>query len=349
MFVTDYFAAREVFRRVANHACDSLELSARGPRGEPLTIDILWLGDADAERVLLVSSGMHGVEGFAGSAVQCAFLSALPRIPPGCAVVLTHALNPWGYAHLRRVNENNVDLNRNFLAADEPYTGAPPKYPALDAFLNPPSTPRIDGFYLRALGLVVRHGIGSLRQTISAGQYEFARGLFFGGQRLEQGPLIYLHWLKEHCARVDRLLAIDLHSGLGRFGALTVFSHQDAAMERNARLAAAFGIPIQSAASLNRDNAFAIRGSMCSVLPQVLPHAQIHALAAEFGTFASVRVLRALRDENRWHHFGDGALDHLAKRRLRIAFCPDSNAWREDVIAQGTDLLRRSLTALPQV
>ena len=28
---------------------------------------------------------------------------------------MIHALNPFGFAHLRRANEDNVDLNRNFV------------------------------------------------------------------------------------------------------------------------------------------------------------------------------------------------------------------------------------------
>lgn len=32
---------------------------------------------------------------------------------------MVHVLNPYGMAWLRRVNENNVDLNRNFRAADD--------------------------------------------------------------------------------------------------------------------------------------------------------------------------------------------------------------------------------------
>jgi hypothetical protein len=34
-------------------------------------------------------------------------------------IVFVHALNPFGFKHHRRVNEDNVDLNRNFLTAEE--------------------------------------------------------------------------------------------------------------------------------------------------------------------------------------------------------------------------------------
>jgi predicted deacylase len=35
-------------------------------------------------------------------------------------MILIHALNPYGFAWLRRVNEDNVDLNRNFRNFSEP-------------------------------------------------------------------------------------------------------------------------------------------------------------------------------------------------------------------------------------
>ena len=55
--------------------------------------------------------------------------------------VLLHALNPYGFAWLRRVNEHNVDLNRNFLLPGEAYRGSPAGYAALDPLLNPKSPP----------------------------------------------------------------------------------------------------------------------------------------------------------------------------------------------------------------
>ena len=104
---------------------DTFTWGLTGPLGEELAIDIAWLGAGRPRRVLLHSSGLHGVEGFAGSAIQLQLLDELPRLPEDGAVLIAHVLNPYGMAWLRRVNEHNVDLNRNFLAPDEAYVGAP--------------------------------------------------------------------------------------------------------------------------------------------------------------------------------------------------------------------------------
>ena len=43
------------------------------------------------------------------------------RIDAGrVAVLLVHAVNPYGFSHLRRANEDHIDLNRNFLDFSRP-------------------------------------------------------------------------------------------------------------------------------------------------------------------------------------------------------------------------------------
>src|ERR1051325_1319045 len=116
-FAPDYFAARDAFlalarergARVANHP-----LSARGPGGETLSIDTAYVGAREPRHLLVIVSGTHGVEGFAGSAMQCQWLAGIApsQIPRDAGCLLVHALNAYGFAHLRRANEHNVDLNR---------------------------------------------------------------------------------------------------------------------------------------------------------------------------------------------------------------------------------------------
>jgi len=121
-FAPDYAGAREKFHAAAAARSLAVERhlhpSARGVTGEELAIDVVMAGNADAAAVLFVSSAMHGVEGFCGSGCQVGLLrddvvqAALGLC--GVALVLVHAVNPYGFSHLRRTNEDNVDLNRNF-------------------------------------------------------------------------------------------------------------------------------------------------------------------------------------------------------------------------------------------
>jgi len=65
-FSTDYFTARNRFRELVGTVSGRLEtisIDAKGSKGEDLSIDIACFGVATPRRVLLHSSGLHGVEG----------------------------------------------------------------------------------------------------------------------------------------------------------------------------------------------------------------------------------------------------------------------------------------------
>lgn len=72
-----YGECRARFRLAATAAGVAMaphRIDAAGPDGEQLTIDVVELGPADADALLVVLSGVHGVEGFAPSALQCDLL-----------------------------------------------------------------------------------------------------------------------------------------------------------------------------------------------------------------------------------------------------------------------------------
>jgi len=72
-----------------------------GRDGEMLAMDVARHGAADAQAVLIVSSGCHGVEGYCGSGVQNALLADpafhATASAAGVAVLYVHALNPYGF------------------------------------------------------------------------------------------------------------------------------------------------------------------------------------------------------------------------------------------------------------
>ena len=339
-FSPDYFTARSRFRQKVEDTggrLKGLELDAKGPNGEDLTIDIAWFGAEHPRRVLLHSSGLHGVEGFAGSAIQLQFLDAMPQLPDDAAIVMAHALNPFGMAWLRRVNEENVDLNRNFLGPDEDYKGAPEAYGKLDSFLNPPGPPSRDFYLLKAGWLILRYGFSALKQAVAGGQYEYPKGLFFGGKRLQQGPQMCQTFVAEHLAMAEHVVAIDVHTGLGKYGEDTLLVEpKDYAVLRpmcGGRVAPSE--PEQSPA-------YRIRGGINSMIPRVLPKARVYSLIQEFGTYSSTNVLHALREENRWQHYGDGSVDHPTKRKLKESFGPEDDLWRRSVLTRGKELLQQA-------
>ena len=124
-------------------------------------MDVARDGHPSADKLLIVSSACHGVEGFCGSGVQVAALHdarvARARARRGVAVLYVHALNPYGFSHIRRTTHENVDLNRNFhdftqAAAGQP--GLPRAAPAAAARRNGrprrPTQPAIGNYLAHA-------------------------------------------------------------------------------------------------------------------------------------------------------------------------------------------------------
>jgi hypothetical protein len=144
-------------------------------------------------------------------------------------------------AWLRRTNENNVDLNRNF-KIDGSYKGAPAGYTKLDSFLNPRTPPAFDFYLAKAVGLICRHGMSTLKQSVVGGQYEYPKGLFFGGKHLEEGPRKYVAFLNGHLSSAERCVAIEVHTGIGKYAQDLLFV-QSEDFDHGSRTGSERGIP----------------------------------------------------------------------------------------------------------
>ncbi len=343
-FSKSYELARYRFIAAACNAgarMDELHLDAIGPAGAPLAIEIAWLGLENPSRVLVHSSGIHGVEGFAGSAVQLALLESDLKIPADGALVLVHCLNPYGMAWLRRVNERNVDINRNFVLDAEQRSGAAQTYCELEGLLNPVRlAPGPDLFYLRALQSIFKHGMPALRQAVAKGQYEFPEGLFYGGKEFEKGPLLYLAWLRVHLKSVQRVFAIDVHTGLGKWGqeALYFRSGGDQTGEATT-LSATLGQTVVTDAPAH--GAYEIRGMLSEVFPMLEAKPEWSFLLQEFGTYPALRVLNALRIENYWYQHGVMGPEHPSRQRLKEMLAPNNRKWRDSIVERGVSLCRK--------
>jgi hypothetical protein len=268
--------------------------------------------------------------------VQLALLESPTPPTAESAMVLVHVLNPYGMAWLRRTNENNVDLNRNFLVDGESWSGAPELYRALDPVLNPRSPPSRDAFALRAAGAALRHGYHAVKDAIAEGQYEYPQGLFFGGTSLQPGPKCLLDWLRANLRTAQYIFALDLHTGLGRSGTDTAIPEMRMNVTPIATLESALG---RKLTDVSRPSvAYEVRGSMGAALPRVLGHARMDCVLQEIGTYGPLTVLHALREENRWHFFGGGSIVHPAKQRLREALCPAAVEWRRRAVELGVAL-----------
>lgn len=342
-FSPDFHSARQDFHAAADKAqgdLHRLQLGVADRNGAPLSIDIAWFGSRQPQRALIHVCGIHGVEGFAGAAVQLALLDKLPALPEDNALILVNVLNPYGMAYLRRANENNVDLNRNFFFGTGGWQGAPAGYAALDRFLNPPYTPvRVTSFHVRLLLAELSLGGAAIRQAVAGGQYDFPKGIFYGGNALEEEPKLYGEWLESHLTGVRELFVIDVHTGLGDYGKQSLFLRSDTDTQG---LSESLGLPLTTDSREAEVMGYEHEGGHSSIYHQLLPEARTVCITQEFGTYNGRRLLRALRAENQHHHYGDGQLDHWSKKKLKAMFCPDDERWHAQIVTQGCDLVHRA-------
>jgi hypothetical protein len=341
LFARSYPEAREAFRAAARAHPHLREQGALSITPEH-TIDWAFTGDEAARDVLVYTSGLHGIEGYPGSAVQRRLLAlGEPR-----AVLWLHALNPWGMAHYRRVNESNVDLNRNFMADGQGYRADDEAYAKLDGLLNPKRAPGIDLFLLGAGVSLVRYGMSALRNAIARGQYSFAKGLFYGGSAPEATTRAILGFLPERLAKARRVVHIDLHTARGPRGDYVAFLENGGGDER-ARAEPIFERRLRAWEAGSADG-YDMRGGM---LPALIRRAKsdgvrYDAITLEFGTSTDLAILRALREENQRFFYGDPASQSAPLPSMKSAFYPDDPAWRRAVVGHATDIHERATRLL---
>lgn len=352
-FSRDFASARELFRNVARAAGADLESHSypvSGPLGESLSTDVAWIGPASATKVLVTVSGTHGVEGFCGSAAQVDWLNRgeAARLPADTAAMLIHAINPFGFAWLRRGTHENVDLNRNWVDFSRPL----PRQAAYDeiaAALCP--TEWNDESRARTLmslrSYIGQHGFPAFQEAVSGGQYHHPQGLFFGGTAPTAARLTLESILTRRLARAERVGIIDYHSGLGPCGYGELMITAPRGSERSARAQSWYGASVTPVGSRESASA-AIGGDWASGAAELLPHATVTAIAIEFGTVDPLQVLDALRADNWLHVHGDprASWPHPIKKQILSAFYVDSDVWRGMVLGQSLAVSRQALAGL---
>ena len=352
-FAADYAEGRAKFLAAAEarglKRTAYLNPHAKGPKDEDLTIDVAVMGRDEAKAGLLVISGTHGVEGYAGSGAQIGWLKSTRNVhwPDGLKLVLVHALNPYGFAWNRRVNEENVDLNRNFVDHTKPYPQNS-GYERLKSAIAPrdlkPET--IAAVDQKLRDYAKEHGLFALQEAISQGQYAHPDGMYFGGTREQWSVGQILHIVRREFAHAERVGIVDIHTGLGAYGHGEIITEDEASDPRYARSHRWWG-DVRSTRAGESVSAHVL-GSIDSGLIAALPHAEVTAGGLEFGTYPTLEVFRGLRADNWLHILGDprGPDAAAIKSEIRRAFYPDKDDWKEMVWKRSEQVLTQAVEAL---
>lgn len=352
-FSNDYQEARRKFIDAASaHGFQiaSYENPIAGPDGQGLFTDVASVGAGKPEAVMVVSSGTHGVEGFAGSAIQTGLMmeEMAASLQPHVRLVMIHAINPYGFAYLRRFNEDNVDMNRNFRNHSEPY----PRNEGYEELADDIAPASLS--FWQNLKLLIHFscyalvkGKSELRWAVTAGQYSHPSGLFYGGRSEAWSNKTINKIVAQHVAGAKRVVIVDLHTGLGPYGGAEVITAVPKDSPEYKRANEIWGEQVKTTRT-GESVSVDVEGPLKLAFTKMLPASEITAVTLEFGTLSPPAVFWALRADNWLHHHGGSR--HADSRKIKNAvlraFYPDDDQWKRDIWEKGREVVEQALVYL---
>ena len=353
-FSGSYPEARDKFLRLSEAA--GLALAAynndhsQGPDGAELFVDVATLGPADAPNLLVLFSGTHGVEGYCGSGIQSALIGEgfFSDLPDDVRVAIVHAVNPYGFAHDRRVNEDNIDLNRNFLDFSGHEVPSDNGYGDIHGYLVPEAwegelRTQADAGLAR---YIKQNGAAALQHAASGGQYTHSDGVFYGGVAPSWSAQTITRLVTDLASGADRACFIDFHTGLGPYGhGEMIAAGYSAQVARTFDFYSDYEVTDPDAGT---SSSAPVQGTMAHGIERALPDVHTYFLALEYGTVSMQEVMTAVRADNWLYHYGaiDSALGKQIKRQIRDAFYCDELRWKRMVYERALDVVGSTVRKL---
>ena len=315
-----------------------------------LYIDSFYLPAAHTQTNLIVlTTGVHGIEGYIGAAMlEVFFREVYPTLDNADTGVLVVAnVNPYGMKYLRRYNENNVDLNRNFILDWENFDlSSNREYPKVDTFLGP--TGAIGngfwheaGFYLSLGKTAITDGAGTISDALLTGQYEYPQGVYYGGTG-DEASTAYLKDIFSRCldSGYENLIHLDIHSGYGPRYNMVIFNSVFETMTE-AESQAAFGY--DHIIAHDSESFYATTGDTTDYFYRLAAQKQtdtaLFSTCFEFGTigdtfFDTILSLKYTVDENRnhWYPTSNTITAQIIHENYMELFYPTETAWREKAV-----------------
>lgn len=341
-FTRDYHAARDAFLDAARQAGASLTTYGHplSTAEQPLACDVAAIGPEDANGLLMLVSGVHGVELFVGSACQTGWLleDGAASLPPRTRAVLVHAINPWGARHYRRNTEDNVDLGRNFHEFDGPLPDNR-EYSALHEALTYGDDAVIADF-------IATHGEMAYVNAIMRGQFDHADGFGFGGRAPVWSNTTLRRIVAEHGTGAERVAVLEYHSGLGPYGYGAIVNFQ--AGEDVARARRTFGGWLLTPnAPGNRGHGHKASGTTTNAYRDAFTGVELTVGVVEFGTVEPRVSLPVMLADHRLTIVGGPVAEHEAIRAQNLAcHSPHDPDWQQAVWDRSNLAIAQALRTL---
>jgi hypothetical protein len=340
MLPKTYDESRRVFQELARNINATMEVVQHDPHSSAqagLNTDVAYLGNKNASRLIVIASGTHGVEGYGGAACQFHFMRtcASRPWPDDIGFLLVHAVNPWGYFNDRRVTQEGVDLNRNFVEhfPDSASTAYDAFHDRLVSHYRPMPMGILNELQLLRSALS-KAGRNAMQTAIVAGQYARADGLFYGGQFPVGSRNTWESIISKYAARRSSVALLDLHTGLGRRGSGGLISYLPENDPEFKKMSAWFKGELKSMQSGQAVTA-PVQGTLTEGFDRLVP-CQSYAIGLEFGTSNAYAVLNAMRYDH-WVHLHANRLSirhkERAREKMKRAFSVDDPKWHTQITA----------------
>lgn len=312
-------------------------------------MDVARLGPADAEAMFVLTSATHGIEGYCGSGAQIGLLRDEAFVQAAraanVAVLFVHAVNPHGFSHGRRVNEDNVDLNRNFRDFGQPLPDSS-AYGEIHSIVLPATWPPPKESEDAIDAYKETRGDRAFQSALTGGQYRYPDGLFYGGARATWSNRTLRSVLRRHAASRRRLAWIDFHTALGPRGhGEKIYAGRNEAADI-ARARAWWGGEVTSFYDGSSTSAN-VTGFVTSAGYDECPDAEFTAMALEYGTVPLPQVFEALRADHWLHNHPEAkAMRPAIRQAMRDAFYVDEDDWKDAIFAQARSAALATLERL---
>ena len=321
-----------------------------------LTMDLFFIpSKIITDKILIISSGVHGVEGYVGNAVQLFFMENYLNddLLNKTSILLIHSVNPYGFKYTRRVSENNIDINRNCDVDKKLYSTVNEGYPKVYELINPKD--KVDYgslgnkfFFAKAMAEIAKASMPVLRQAVLQGQYNFPKGLYYGGNDFEPQIKKLKPIIDSICDPYEIILAIDLHTGYGKRGKLHLFPNpvEEPVQKRIETIFEGFKIDWGDS-----DEFYVITGDFVGFIGKINHDKQIIPILFEYGTMNSQTTMGSLKsihtmileNEGEQHGFETNTDKEKVKKDLLEMYYPESKAWRSHIIDETKKVLDKSL------
>lgn len=310
-----------------------------------LSFETLYLPptSGDRERLLILTSGIHGIEGLTGSALQRFFLANdfLKLKDDKLGVLIIHGINPFGFKHKRRVTENNVDLNRNFDLASDLFQTKNQGYSKVYNFLNPKTRFTRFLFHVTAVSNIFKYGVSTLRNAILRGQYQYPEGLFFGGKTFEPQVPLLRQEIERVASDFEKVLLIDIHTGYGERNKLHLFGNKSPFIEQAYMESVFKGMSVDYG---DEKDFYSVTGSFLVFLGKLFHEKKKYAgICFEFGTINSQKLSGSLDSLHRMINENQKEASAADKTSFEEMFYPSCATWRQAVLKQFEESLKTVL------